>query len=492
MPDLADATSLALNVMPRTEQSYGPFSSLSSFGTTALDGQCIGAVTTQMIDATVTVFAGTADKLYRMADSTVGFVDVSGTAYSIATGDTWHFELYGPKVFATNFADPIQSYTQGVSVTFSDLSADAPHARYLCTPKNFLMVANTFDAVGGTNPARVWWSGSGDPTSWPAPGSALAQQEQSDFQDFQGSYGEITGIFDSLASADVAIFFRQAVWRGLYVGPPDVFDFFPTENVRGSPYPNAFVPLGSVIYYPSDDGFYVFDGSTSTPIGSQKFDDWFCTNMNQAFPWMVIGAADVENRAIIWIFPSTASSSGIPDTALIYRWDLQRASYCKFSAEWLMRLLSFGVTLDGFPAAGYPVLDTIPYSLDSRVWQGGALQIGAIDTSHKLAYFAGATMAAQIATSTVQITPGRLSWVDSTRPLIQMTSLPSGVSIAVSGRNNQYDPIVYGPLVPPNSMGDCPQRSDARYHSAMMAISAGAAWSHAVGVDGNGQPSGER
>lgn len=490
-PDLADATSIALNVMPRTTSSYGPFKSLSAYSSNALDGPCIGAVTAQDVDTTVRIVAGTADKLEMMTAVSTAWSDVSKLGgYGTAQGDTWHFETYGPKIFATNFGNPIQSYLQGTDLIFSDLSPDAPHARYLCTPKNFLMAANTFDPVGGLNSARLWWSASGDPTQWPIPGSALAQQTQSDFNDFQGSFGQITGIVDSLASADVAIFFERAVWRGLYVGPPDVFDFFPAENVRGCFYPNAIVPLGAVLYYPGDDGFYVFDGSQSTPIGSQKFDDWFCSNVNMAFPWNVIGAADAETRSIIWIFPSNASSSGVPDTALIYRWDLQRASYAKFSAEWLMRTLTFGVTLDSFFGLGFTHLDTIPASLDSRVWVGGALQLGAIDASHKLAYFSGPTLPAQIATSTQQITPGGLSWVDSARPLIQMTA--GDVTIALSGRNNVYDPIVFGPAVSRNSMGDCPQRSDARYHAALMAISAGAAWTHASGVDGNAIPSGWR
>lgn len=488
--DLSDATAIALNVIPRTTESYGPFNSLNPYSSNAMDGPALGAITVQAIDGTVSVFAGTADKLYRMTGASLLWGDVSGAAYNTIQGDVWHFTLYGQNVHVTNFVDPIQTFLQGTSTKFADLAAAAPKARYLCTPKNFLMVANTSDPVGGTNPARVWWSASGDPTSWPTPGSALAQQEQSDYNDFQGSFGEITGLVDSLASADVAIFFKQAVWRGLYVGPPDVFDFFPAENVRGCPCPNGIVPLGAFVYYPGTDGFYFFDGSQSVPIGADKFDKWFWSTVNQKFLWNVIGAADVANRAIIWIFPSTASSSGIPDTALIYRWDIQRAAYAQFSADWLARLLSFGVTLDSFSAAGFPDLDTIPYSLDSRVWIGGALQIGAIDTGHKLAYFSGPTLAASIATSTQQLTPGQLSWVSDTRPLIQLTA--GTPTIAISGRNNVYDPIVFGAAVPPDSMGTCPQRSDARYHAALLGVSAGAAWSHASGVDLTAQPSGER
>lgn len=549
LSDLSDATNIALNVIPRTANSYGPFNSLMPYSSNALDGPCIGAVTAQAADSTINIFAGTTDKLYQMVAASTAWADVSAPGgYTTASGDTWHFELYANMVFATNFGDVIQLYEMGTSTVFGPLmtapawvvnhnyatvgayviangnryvlttagtsassgtgpsgtglhiadgsafwdyqSGQPPQARYLCTPKNFLLVANTFDPVGGLGPNRVWWSASGDPTTWPLPGSSVAQELQSDFNDFEGAFGEITGVVDSLAGADVAIFFEQAVWRGVYVGPPDIFDFFPAENVRGCRCPNAIVPLGALVFYPGVDGFYAFDGSTSTPIGSDKFDQWFWSTVNQGFLWNVIGATDVAARAIIWIFPSTASSSGIPDTVLIYRWDLQRASYAQFSCEWLMRVLSFGVTLDSFSSLGFTDLDTIPYSLDSRVWIGGAIQLGAIDPDNKLAYFSGPSLAAKIATNTVQATPEGLSWVSGARPLIQLvTGTPT---IAISGRNNLYDPITYGTPVPPNSMGECPQRDDHRYQSGLLAMPAGSAWSHAVGIDAAVQPSGWR
>lgn len=491
MPDLSQGTDIALNVHPETAESYAPVPSLKAFSSSALNSKCLGSVATRDSAGTISLWAGTATKLYRMIAASTAWIDVSKVGnYTTIDGDNWHFEVYSDKVFATNFNDPIQSFLQGTDTLFSDLSPDAPHARYMCTPKDFLMVGNTSDPVGGVNEARVWWSGSGDPTSWPTPGSALAQQQQSDFNDFQGDYGPVTGMVDSLAGADVAIFFERAVWRGVYAGPPTVFNFIPAENARGTRCPNGIVTSGALVYYPADDGFYVFDGSQSTPIGSQKFDQWFWSTVNQNFLWNVIGAADPLSRAIIWIFPSVNASNGIPDTALIYRWDLQRASYAQFSADWLMRILSFGVTLDGFFGLGFTQLDTIPASLDSRQWIGGALNMGVIDTGHHLATFGGPNLPAQIATSTMQATPGKLSWVSSSRPLVQLTT--GTPTIAIASRNNQYDPIVYGPDIPPDINGDCPQRAEGRYQSALLKIPAGAAWTHAVGVDATADPSGER
>ena len=673
LPDLAEATSIAVNVIPITPESYGPFPSLAPYSTNAMDGQCIGALSVQGDDLTIYLFAGTADKLYEMTATTPTWGDVSGGSYSTAQGDNWEFDLFNNSIVATNFGNPIQSFALGVSTTFGPLftapawtvataygtigelvlangnryiltqagtsaatgtgpsgtgagivdgavagsawmnstvystigeevsangniyslataglsaasgtgptgvgagisdgvtatawatshsypttgvfvqnagniyilitagmsagsggptgtgsnisdntcvwdfviqaaavwnfsataaaiwnyqSSAPPQARRMCTPKNFLMVGNTEDPVGGLGPQRIWWSANGDATTWPAPGSNAAIEGQSDFNDFEGNFGEITGLVDSLANADVAIFFRHAVWRGLYAGPPVVFDFFPTENVRGCPAPNSIIVLGSVVLYLGEDGFYTFDGAVSTPIGADKFDNWFFANVNQGYLFNVVGAANVPNKLAMWGFPSQAASGGIPDTILLYRWDIGRASYISVGSggvEWIMRALSWGVTMDGMPALGYTDTDTLPASLDSSIWVGDAAVIAAVNGAHELAYFTGPNLPAQVATQTKQLTPGRRTYVQSARPLVDLsTGTPT---IAFAARVDLYDPETFGTAVAPDVSGECPQRSDGRYHNALVQMPLGALWTHIIGVDTTFVPGGFR
>lgn len=542
LPDLADGTSIALNVVPATPESYGPLQSLSAYTQSALDSPCIGAISVQGADLTVYMFAGTVDKLFELTASSANWIDVSSEVYSTAQGENWDFVLFENVVIATNFGDVLQSFKLGVSTTFGPLftapawvvstaysslgqevlangnrytliqagtsassgtgpsgtgdgisdgtavwnyqSGSPPQARHMCTPKNFLMLANTEDPVGGLGPQRVWWSVSGDATSFPAPGSNAAIQGMSDFNDFFGNFGEITGVVDSLANADVAIFFRHAVWRGLFVGPPDVFDFFPTENVRGCPAPNSIVPIGAIVWYLGEDGFYAFDGAQSTPIGTDKFDIWFWNLVNRQYLYNVIGAANVPGKMVMWAFPSTASGSGLCDTILIYRWDIQRASYATVGTnaiEWIMRSLTFGINMDDMPAFGFTDTDTLPASLDSPIWVGGALQLSVLNGLHQLAYFNGPNMEGQVATQVKQMTPGKRSYMQSARPLVDLTQ--GTPTIAFSARVNLYDPVVFGPNVPPDISGECPQRSDGRYHNALVILPAGATWTHIGGVD---------
>lgn len=551
LPDLATATSIAMNVIPVTPLSYGPLPSLNQYSTDGINGPCIGAISVQASDLSVVIMAGSADKIYELTVNSPNWVDVSGTTYSTADGDNWQFVLFQNSVIATNFANPIQSFALEVDTAFSDIfkapawavstaygtigqmvlangnryiliiagtsaatgtgptgtgdgivdgtatwnyqGSPPPTARRICTPKNFVMVGNTNDPVGGFGPQRAWWCSAGDATTWPAPGSLAAIQGMSDFNDFEGNFGEITGMVDSLANADVAIFFRHAVWRGLFVGPPDVFDFFPTENVRGCPAPNSIVPLGAVVWYLGEDGFYSFDGAQSTPIGNDKFDAWFYANVDQSHLINVVGAANVPNKTVFWAFPSIQSSNGICDSLLIYRWDIQRASYAYLgvnAVEWLMRTLTFSQTMDSLDAFGFTDVDTLPASLDSPIWIGGALSLGAINGSHAMAFFTGPNLAAQVATQTKQLTGGRRTFVQSGRPLVDLANGTPTISFAA--RVNLYDTETFGPAVAPNAMGECPQRSDGRYHNALIKIPAGAIWTHIIGVDTTYIPGGFR
>ena len=485
-PDLSPMTSVMSNVVARTPESYGPINSLVSYSANTLDGQCLGAVSVQDTDLSAHLFAGTTDKLYTMTNASAAFADVSGTAYATAVGDVWNFVKFNRTIIATNFASPIQAYTMGSSSTFANLSSGAPRARYVCTPKTFCMVGNTYDPVGGYAPGRIWWSIAGDATTWPTPGSAAAQQGMSDYNDFPGNQAQITGMVSTLTSADVGIFFRSSVWSGTFVGPPDVFDFTPAQNVRGCPAPNSIVQLGGLAYYLGEDGFYGFDGVQSTPIGANKVDKTFWATVNQAALSAVIGAADVANKVIMWIYPAGVST--VPNAALMYRWDIQRWTPAAITAEWLARFISFGTSVDNLPALGFTDVDTMTISMDSSVWIGGALQLGAIDPTHSLAYFNGPTMQAQIGTAAVQMTPGRRSFVQGARPLTDATA----PTIALSSRQNVFDTETFGTDVAINVMGDCPQRNEGRIHRFRQTIPAGSAWTQAMGVDVTAIPGGWR
>jgi hypothetical protein len=565
MPEFNNpGSSNILNCIPRTPTSYGPFAALATFGTN-ITKRCQGAFSCSDSGGNNYVFCGDAADLYdyTSASTSPSTISKSSSPYTCSTDGFWKFLLFGQRVVATDFTDPMQSFILGSSTKFADLANGnitsltlvggsgysngtfalsvtgagggssfagtvtvsggvltsyaitnvgklypqtatigipagaaggsggsitptiqtiAPQARYADVAKNFLICGNTFDPTYGNQPQRVWWSALNDPTNWPIPGTANAATYQSSYNDLLGNGGWITGIVGNLGTADVAVFLEREVWRGVYAGPPVIFDWFPAEGVRGTHCPNSLIHLGPLVYYLGEDGFYVFDGTSSQPIGVNKVDKTFFASFDQNYLDRVIGAADPLNKIVYWIYPSTSASNGIPDSLLIYNWQLQKWSFASVTAETIFRAITFGYTLDTMPGP----LDTLTLSVDSRAWTGGNVILAGFDSSHNLSYFNGTNLAATIETSEAAPFDSKISFVNNTRPLID-----GGVpSVSVAARNRLIDSSSYGSAVSINSLGTCPLTANGRYIKAKVTIPAASSWTHFQGIEIDARPNG--
>ncbi len=126
-------------------------------------------------------------------------------------------------------------------------------------------------------------------------------------------------------------------------------------------------------------------------------------------------------------------------------------------------------------------LDVLTPGLDSAQWRGGGLLFGAFDTSHKLAYFDGATLRATLETEERNLFVGYQAQVDKVRPLVDGGT----VTAQMGSRNRLVDPVVYGPSGDLDSIGEIALSTDeeARYHRVRCIVAAGGTWEHAQGVE---------
>jgi hypothetical protein len=487
-----------LNVYPRTKASYGPVNAPAPTAYGALNGRCQGAAAYVDATAAVHIFAGSASDLFSLKAGLSSWANVSkaSAAYNVSSTDQWQFVYFNGRVIATNLADPIQTHTLGSIGSFTDLSVSAPRAKHIAVVKNsFVVVANTYDTVNGSMPQRVWWSAAGDATNWPTLGTSAAAQVQSNAVDLLGDGGWVMAITPSLVNADAAVFQQNAVRRMQYVGPPEVFAFIPVEGARGMPTPYAVVVYGGVAYYLGQDGFYAFDGAASQPIGFGRVDRWFWTSVDISNLHRVVATADPLNRLIWWALPGPGNSDGNPNYLLCYNIMLDRWAVSQITCETIVRLLSIGYTLEELNTVlGYAALADLPAPLDSPMWQGGRLQMGVFDTSHRLNFLTGPALAATVETNEIQPVSGRRTLVRSARPFIDGAPTPT---IAIGRRDRLVDNVVYGPDIVMNALGTCPQRLSGRYLRATIKIpvgtaGAGASWEHLSGIELDGQPQGVR
>jgi hypothetical protein len=522
LPDQADFGSagspVIKGVVPLTPKSYGPMPSAVPWSSNTLAEICQGAYAIKAPDGQSFILAGDRQKLYRVSPSSDVLADVSritGGPYATSPiplgGGHWSMTSFGSRIIATNGVDPIQTMLLG-ETNFTDLQpgavgppvvAAAPIARYVATVKDFLFVGNTIDPIDGPVPYRIWWSAIANPQSWPTPGSIEAQQVMSDYQDLQQTdLGNVTQLVSGFApSSDLLVFCERGLYSASFTGPPLLFNFRVISGVSGTLSPRSVVQsfarnnagaLQPVVYALGSDGFFAFDGSTSFPIGAQKFDRLFWRELDNTYLSYVQGINDPRTHSVIWGF-ATPGSGGLISRLIVYNWELARASYIELEPaqyqEWLtVAMYGASYNLDTIPTS-MGDLDTLSPSFDDPFWTGNMeSRLSLFDRDHRLNIGGGPPFGVTMETGEMQPNDGRRAWVRMTRPLND-----GGIStIAVGHRERLTDPVIWEPPVSINQIGECPQRATGRYLRFRMQMPAGQAFSHAQGIDMAIIPEGQR
>lgn len=451
--------------------SFLPLQSAVS-STSALGSAVRGAVSVLKDDGTVATFAGTETALYRL-NASAGWDDVTrtvGGAYSVGTGEQWKFAAYGNNLLASNVNAKLQTFDVTSSTNFADISA-APKARYVDVIRDFVLVGAVFG-----NEKRIQWSANGDSTSW------TPSVSESDYQDIPNG-GPVRG----LLGGEVAYVFQASrVTRMTYVpGSAFVMQLDEVEGGAGLAAPHSLIKLRNDAYYIAGDGpRKIALGSTqSTPIGVGKWAKWFLSDLKTGSELNIIGAFNPVRPHIVWSYISRDTSSATPNRMVIYDWTLDEATFADITAESLIKWLSPGVTLDTMGVYGN--LDTLPFSLDSPFWKGGAAVLGLFGSDHSLSLLSGTPMAAQFMTGDGQ-GKGRakLRW---TTPKVDA----SGVTVAIAGRERQSDAVTFGPSEAMEETGDVPANVSGNLFRAKINIPA-QTWSQLEGIDSDAVPQGQR
>lgn len=477
-------------IIPRTSQSYGPF---KAFGvhSSALTARCQGAFAGRDTSGNVNLFAGDVADLYRLTSASTTWENVSRGAgvpdYATASDGRWVLAQYGKRVIATNFADDMQSYVIGTSTDFAQLAAAAPRARALAVVRDHVMVGNTFDGTDGAVPERVWWCAIDDPTSWPTIGSAAAAAAQSDRQDLVGEGGAVQTLVGSVGVGDGVVIQERAVQRITYVGPPQIYQFDLVQGARGTVAPGSVAHLGAVIAYLGENGFYMFDGRTSVPIGHDKIDRTFFADLDQTYATRIASAIDPVDKLFFWAYPGADNTNGVPNRLLTWNWALGRWSLQELTTEMILRAATFGYNLDNADGLGYNV-DTSPFSPDDRFWAGGLGILAAFDSSHRLGYFNGANLAATIETGDMDLAEGRRVYMDGIRPVVDGGT----VTVSAGYRDLQSAAVSYTTARAAGDDGFSPHNISARFIRAKVEVAASGSWSHAHGVEPRAIADGQR
>ena len=464
LPDQpANAGSLidAKNVFP-VSVGYSPFPNAVDFSGAASEN--LNSVYAAKFGSEVVIFAGGASKLFKFNAATEALEDKSLAGGYTGTS-TWNFALFGAEVLATNHTAKVQRWTIGSSTAFADLATAAPIAKFVTVVRDFVVCANI-----GNTANKVQWSDINDATDW-----VSGTTSQSDFQ-IMPDGGNITGITGGEFGI---VFLEKAIARMSYTGSPLFFQFDTISRGLGCIAGGSIAQYGGLSFFLSDDGFYQTDGQSVTGIGNEKIDKYFFDDVLLESIDSMSSSADPKRKIVVWNYANNSGGRSI----LIYNWQLQRWSRASTAATVVGDIATAGTTLEGLGTLGYTDIDTMPASLDARLWVGGKfLFAGAEDT--KIVTFTGSDYNSELITTDVEV--GYNSVVTLARPQIDNGS----ATIKIASRRELDDAVIFGDSSTTSAEGRADLRSAGRYHR--LEVSPTGNWTTAMAVDIDVKPQGNR
>jgi len=386
---------------------------------------------------------------------------------ALSSNAQWQFAQTGNLVWATQANDLLQVFDLTSATAFSNSLGSPPQAAYISVVGRFLVLSGLLSA-----PYRVQWSGLNNfnaSTSWD---NATLSSNLQDFPD--------GGIVRGVAGGEFGYVFQdQAIRRMSYIpGSAIIFQIERISEDMGLYAPYSIVRSGSTVLFYGNHGFHKIEpGSLPTPIGREKVDRTFLTDLDSSNLQLMIGASDPRSTRAYWAYKSTAGSAGLYDKLIGYDKVLDRFFPVSMIGEYLVGISQTGLTLES--------LDTLSSSIDALTLTLDAYstavqpEIAQFDVAHKQGFFRGSNLEATIETAE-QGTDGQRIFVNGFRPVTDAATFYGSCSFR---ETVQTTPTSTPEIARNSRTGRCDMRKSTRYSRFKVRIPAGTVWTFASGVE---------
>lgn len=463
---------VADNVIP-TPGGFGPFAGLEQQGGT-ISAAVRGAEQFFTDDGASLICGGTDGALFVRREDSV--TETAGYS-ALATEEKWDFCRFNSFVIATSVNNAPQ-YLNDLNVAsgWQDLPGSPPSARRCDRVLDFVMMG---DIDGARN--RIQWSSFNNPTgAW-----ASDRLTQANFADLDPDGGPVQKI---VGGRYATVFQRRAIQRLNYVGPPVVWQADVISVDRGTIAPFSVVDVGYFTFFLAQDGFYVTNGSSVDPIGTQRVNSWFFDAADASRLDRVQGVADWDNRCIVWTFNENSQTDY--DRCIIYSWEENRWSTATLSVQSFVAAPLDGVTLEGLDADN-PSIDAMSLSLDDSSFVARSRVLGVFSETAGANTYSTATgtpLAATWRTGDFQPAPHKRVFVSEATPVIDATDWDCTIDLRLKDNRNGLSTT--GPKTTGWS-GFAPVRGEGRLASLEIVKPAGT-WQDMSAVQVKFRQAGER
>ena len=457
MPDqsgISGALMEAKNVVS-SAIGYGPVPSAVAFSGAATEN-LLSLYAAKNPDSTTQLFTAGFTKVYTCDG--VGALTQVNTGYTAS--ERPRFTQFGKRVIFANNAEKLQSWTLGSSTAFANLSSDAPIAKFVTVVRDFVVASNTYES-SVQEQYRVRWSDINNETNW-----TTSATSQADYQDIPDG-GQIVGIRGGEFGL---IFLERAIHRMSYVGTPFIFQFDNISRNKGCMVAGSIAQYQGITFFLSDDGFYLCDGQTVQPIGSEKVDRFFINDASESDYGSMSAAVDPIHKLVIWNYVDTNGNRKL----IIYNFATKKWTYADAGTDYLSEASTASVTLEQLDSISSSI-DALTTSLDSRLYVGGKYFLGGT-LGAKVYTYTGANLVGSITTGDIDL--GGPSIVTLARPQVDNGS----ATIAVASRTLLSQDVTFGTAVAADSENRVSLRSAGRYHRIQL-VPTGADWKNAVAID---------
>lgn len=474
--EISGVSSEALGVI-RVNGRYVPDKELLALRAgVAMNDVCIGAAGFYNASGAVQIYLGDRGKLYSIQSRAP--VDISKVGgYSANPDWGWIFEQFGTSIYATaRGLSQIQRFQMGVSSAFGDVSTGPGASDTLFRVREFM-----FSGAGTTLKNSCF----NDPLDWDTESSTGIQAAinylPSDGGDIVIGTGGQFGL----------VFQERKIHRLTYSGGIDApFQRDEIEDKRGAIGPNAISRYGMFTFFASEDGIRLTDGAgESQGIGEGKIDRYFASNLNYSARSRVSLAVDVEKRLLRVAFPTGGNSYA--NKLLTYSMADGQWTNDDINVDLLFEAPKQGITVDDTAAitalTGTTTVDSISLTVDSPVWRETRKQIMAVNSSHAVCTFDGATRPAVMETGYGEVMPGRMGRVTQVWPLIDSATVTASITTKYK---KMSDTATNGTAVSMNSHGFCPVMAHARFIRARVMIPGTTSWTEASGINWDARAAG--
>lgn len=337
----------------------------------ALPQACKGAAVLEKPDGSRRVLVGTANKLYEITANAWKDVSPNG-GIIIGEDERLMFAQYGNTTVAASIDTTLM---KSISGAFTAIKG-APKAKIAFTVGAFVMLLNTSEAHDQWHCCAAY-----DVDKWTT---------SIDTQCAKGRLVATNGALTAGARlGEYAVAYKaNSIYIGQYVGAPAVWQWLQVSSGNaGCVGQEALCDIGGAHFFVSDNGFFVFDGAQTLPIGEGQVKHWFLQNSSAEYRYKTSCYYDAPNSRV-WIFyPS--KDSNVNDSAIVWHTKSKMWGRADRRIESVVNYVTNAQTYDTLDTVA-PTYDALPnISFDSPFWLHGSRSMAVFDGEHRLCLMHG-------------------------------------------------------------------------------------------------------